>query len=53
MQDTVFKLGISRNSNDQVTISVLDAHSGDLVLTAVMELDQAALFLTGLHGVSK
>lgn len=52
MQETVFKLGMSRNSNNQVTISVLDAHSGDLVLKAVMELDQTALFLTGLHGVT-
>lgn len=52
MQDTVFKLGMSRDNNNQVTISVHDAHSGDLVLKAVMALDQTALFLTGLHGVS-
>ena len=52
MQDTVFKLGMSRNNHNQVTISVHDAHSGDLVLEASMDLEQAGLFLTGLHGVS-
>ena len=51
MKDTVVTVGVSRTSNNEVTLQASDAHSGDRLTTINMTLENYALLLTGLHGV--
>lgn len=47
-----FSVGISRNNRDKVNLQIRDEYSGDRVLEVSMTLEQYALVVTGLHGVS-
>lgn len=51
MQKTKVRLGISRSSNDVVSIEISDSYSSNLIVRAELSLADYARVITGLHGV--